>query len=128
MTATLLMQTLLGVEQTLDLQHEASKHPRRWQIAKDSAQQASLPTIEMFRAGHDQVVMLPHEIRLLLLGLPLAFAFSLLVLAGTTPPSLPPASLGELASEPSQGIKDMAIDVPDDVEDAELMAGGGPDG
>ena len=126
-TATGLMRTLLGVEQTVDLQHEASKRPRRWQVAKDSAQQASLPTIEVFGAGHDQVTMLPNEVRLLLLGLPLAFAAPLLVLARSAPTSLTPAFLGELASEPSQRIEDMGIDVLDDVEDAELMAGGGPD-
>lgn len=81
----------------------------------------------MFRASHDQVAMLPDEVRLLLLGFPPAFAVPLLVLARSSPTSLPSAFLGELASEPSQGIEDVGIDAFDDVEDAGLMPGGRPE-
>jgi len=121
------MRTLLRVEQTVDVEYEVPKHPRLGQNPKYLTEPASLLTIEMFRASHDQVAMLPHEVCLLLLGFPLAFAVPLLVLARTAPASLPSAFLSEFASEPSQGIEDMGIDVLDDVEDAELMPGGRPD-
>jgi len=91
------------------------------------AEPASLAAIEVFGSGRDQMAMLPDEVPLLLPGLALASAGAFLGLAGPTAASLASAFLGEFASESSQGIEDVGVDVLEDVEDAELMAGLGPE-
>jgi hypothetical protein len=126
-TAPRLMRTLLRIEQAVDQKHEVPQHPRLRQIAKHLTEPESLSAIEVFGTGYEQVAMFPDEVRLLLLGRPLTLAVPLLVLAWPAPASLGAAFLGELASEPSQGVADVDIDVLDDVEDAKLVTGSRPE-
>ena len=125
-TAPRLMGSLVRVEQSADREYELTQHPRRQQVAEHPARPESSSAVEVFGTGHQQVARLPHEVRLLLLGRPQTLAVPLLILGRPAPTTLPSAPSGELASEPSQGIEDVGIDVLDDMEDAELVAGVGP--
>ena len=59
---------------------------------------------------------------------PWRFAGAFAGLARPTASAFAPSALvGEFASEPSQGIEDAVVDVLDDVKDAELMTGVGPE-
>src|SRR5580704_3093655 len=81
----------------------------------------------MLGTSHDEIAMLPDEVGLFLAGLPAASPCPLLRLARSSPPSLASASLGQLASESSQGIEHADVDVFEDMKDTQLMAGIGPE-
>lgn len=71
--------------------------------------------------------MLPDEVRLLFLGFAIAFAGTLLRLAGPAAATLAFGLSGQLLPQPAQGIEDMLVDVLDHMKDAELVPCLGPD-
>lgn len=120
------MRASIGIERAVDLEHEVAQHPRLGQVRKHLTEPASFSAVEIFGAGHEQIAMLPDEVGLILLGLLLTAAGSLLGSAGSTPTPLASSLGGEFATHPSQGIEDVGIDVLEDVKDAQLMASLGP--
>jgi len=126
-TASRLVGTLLGIEQAVNREDELPQGAEGRQGLEHLAEPASLTAVEVFGSGCDQMAMLPDEVSLLLLGFTPAGLGALLSLGGSAPSARTSAFLGELASESSQGIEDRGVDVFEDVEDAELMAGMGPE-
>lgn len=121
------MRALVGVEQAIDRQDKFAQSEKLWQIAKHLTEPASFAAVEVFGPTDDQMPMLPDEVGLLLLRFALTGAGSFLRFAQTT--ASPSASAG--ASMPTtqtpDRVKDTIVDVLDDMEDAELVAGVRPD-
>ncbi len=116
------MRTLLRVEQAVHLEDEVPQPAKSRQGLEHPTHPPPLPAVQVLGAGRHSVPVLPHVMRLLLPVRPAAGA----VLAGSAAAALASAAGGMAAAEASQGVEHVGVDVLEDVEHAQLVAGVGP--
>ncbi len=117
----------VGIEQAIDLEDETPQGAQLGQMLEHLAEAPSLAAVEMFRTGDDEMAMFPDEIRLLFLGRAAPVAGAFLGFAQAAAARSAFGFVGVFATQTPQGVEDAVVDVFDDVEDTELVAGLGPD-
>src|SRR5262249_1620161 len=134
---------LLGAEQLVDVPTEVPQHAQLRQVLEHPHQVVPLPACQVLRPLDDQVAVLVHECRLLLVGRPAPPRPPLLLLALSSPPPLRVVLLRLWASRPPRGPRVapprldapqaadggqyLVVDVLQYVEDTQLVPRLGPD-
>ena len=122
-----LMRAELGIEQAIDLEHEATQRTQFGHVLEHEAEPASLAAAQVFGAGDEEMAMFPDEVGLFFFGLSASAAGATLGLAQAAATGFAFGLVGVSASQTPQGVEDTTVDIFDDVEDTELVPGPGPD-
>lgn len=117
----------VGVEQTIHLEYELTERAQSRKIAEQAAEPPPIAAVEMLGTGDQQVSLLPDEVGLLFAIQAFFVAGAFLSFGQASASAWASAGLSVLTAQAAQRVEDVLVDVFDDVKNAKLVAGSGPD-